>query len=276
MRLDRFLADHLGSRAEAARAIERGALVDGTTRPKSHRLAGGETVELPPHEVDDEPLDLPPVPIVWQDEHLLIVNKPAGLIVHPGAGHRRGTLVDALDGLLAGGDESRPGIVHRLDRDTSGLLVAARSAEAYRRLSAMVKQRAIERTYLALVKGKPDSRHGRIEAAIGRGRTDPTRISLDTDTPRSATTHFELVRSWPGYSLLEVRLETGRTHQIRVHLAALGLPVVGDPTYGVRDPRLGRQFLHASRLAFAHPFTDEPIEAHAPLPDDLELVLDQL
>ena len=190
---------------------------------------------------------------MWEDEHLLVIDKPAGLVVHPGAGHASGTLVDALAGKIAGGEPGRPGIVHRLDRDTSGLMVVARSQEAYDLLTGLVREHALERTYTALVKGRPRSRTGRIEAPIGRDRGDATRISLDSESAREAVTHFEVVELWPEHALLRVTLETGRMHQIRVHLQAVDLPVVGDPTYGVSEPLLGRQFLHASELAFPHP-----------------------
>jgi 23S rRNA pseudouridine1911/1915/1917 synthase len=213
---------------------------------------------------------------VWEDEHLLVVDKPAGLVVHPGAGHAGDTLVDALRGEVAGGDPERPGVVHRLDRDTSGLIALARSEEAYRRLTELVRARALERTYLALVGGRPRSREGRIEAAIGRDRHDPTRISLDTGTPRDAVTHFAVERLWPGHALLRVRLETGRMHQIRVHLAAIDLPVAGDPVYGTPDPLLGRQFLHAAELAFPHPFDGTQVEARSELPADLQAYLARL
>jgi 23S rRNA pseudouridine1911/1915/1917 synthase len=213
---------------------------------------------------------------VFEDEHLLVVDKPAGLVVHPGAGHAAGTLVDALAGEIAGGDPERPGIVHRLDRDTSGLLVVARSEEAHRRLSGLVRRRALERTYLALVRGRPRSRTGRIEAPVGRDRDDPTRISLDTDTPKAAVTHFEVERLWDDVALLRVRLETGRMHQIRVHLAAIDLPVAGDQVYGVPWEGLDRQFLHAAELAFPHPFGGERIETRSELPADLRAVVDAL
>ena len=252
-------------------------LVDGEPRPKSHRLAGGETVELEPPAAPAalEPEEVP-LRVAYEDEHLLVVDKPAGIVVHPSPGHATGTLVHGLLGRTAGGESpDRPGIVHRLDRDTSGLLVVARSEEAYRGLRNLVRRRALERRYKALVRGLPRSRTGKIEAPIGRDRHEPTRISLDTDTPRDAVTHFEVKRLLDGHALLDVRLETGRTHQIRVHLAAIGLPVVGDPVYGVTDPELGRQFLHAWRLAFTHPVTGEDVEVESPLPPELQAALER-
>ena len=270
----------VGSRAEAERLIEDGAVrVDERLVAKSHRLAAGEDVEVEPRVA--APVAPPPaaadVRIAYEDEHLFVIDKPAGLVVHPAAGHRAGTLVDLFGDRVAGGeDPARPGIVHRLDRDTSGLLVVARSPEAHRRLQALVKRRALEREYLALVAGRPRSRAGTIEAPIGRDRNDPTRHSLDTDTPRDAVTHFELVELLPRHALLRVRLETGRTHQIRVHLAAIELPVAGDPVYGkAGELELERQFLHAARLAFPHPFTGERIDVSSPLPTELETALDR-
>jgi 23S rRNA pseudouridine1911/1915/1917 synthase len=262
----------VGTRSLAERLVTSGGvLVDGRPRPKSYRLEGGEELEvvLPEPEVlEAEELSLP---VVYEDEHLLVVDKPAGLVVHPAGGHRSGTLVHGLLALgAAGGDPDRPGIVHRLDRDTSGLLVVARSEESHERLSRAIREREVDRRYLALVRGTPRSRTGRITAPIGRDRRDRTRHSLDTDTPRDAVTWFE-VREWLGErTLLDVRLETGRTHQIRVHLEAIDLPVCGDPVYGVAlDLGLERQFLHADRLSFAHPFTGEPVALESPLPDDL-------
>jgi 23S rRNA pseudouridine1911/1915/1917 synthase len=274
LRLDRYLAGlpEVGSRSAAERLLTAGTVrVDGSPPAKSRRLVGGEQIEL---ELPEAPLELEPqdvgLRIAYEDEHLLVVDKPAGVVVHPSAGHATGTLVHGvLARGAAGGDEERPGIVHRLDRDTSGLLVVARSEEAHRRLKRLVQRRELERTYRTLVRGRPRSRAGRIEAPIGRDRRDPTRQSLDTDRPRDAVTHFELVEQIGEYALLRVRLETGRTHQIRVHLAAIGLPVVGDAVYGAPDPALGRQFLHATRLAFTHPFTEARIEVESPLPADL-------
>ena len=275
-RLDRFLATHLGSRSAAERAVQAGALVNGIARPKSFRLEGGEEVEVQPVEPPAEVAPPPEPDIAWQDEHLLVVDKPAGLVVHPGHGHAQGTLVHALAGKIAGGDPERPGIVHRLDRDTSGLMVVARSEAAHERLQELVRERALERTYLALVRGRPRSRTGRIEAPIGRDRGDATRVSLDTDSPRDAITHFEVEQLWPEHALLRVKLETGRMHQIRVHLGAIDLPVVGDRTYGVPGADLSRQFLHAAELSFPHPFTGERIEARSELPPDLAAALETL
>jgi 23S rRNA pseudouridine1911/1915/1917 synthase len=281
-RLDRFLAalPEVRSRAAAERLLADGAVrVDGSPRAKSYRLGGGEEVEFEPPPRDEGALvaEEMALRVVWEDEHLLVVDKPAGVVVHPAPGHGRGTLVH---GLLArdigGGDPERPGIVHRLDRDTSGLMVVARSEDAYKRLQAMVRRRELERHYLALVVGRPRSRRGRIEAPIGRDRRNPFRQSLDTDTPREAITHFELVELLPQHALLDVGLETGRTHQIRVHLAEIDLPVAGDPVYGrPRELGLERQFLHSARLAFTHPFTGERVETESSLPPDLVEALDR-
>ncbi len=252
-------------------------LVDGVARSKSHRLAPGEEVRVALPPVEPEPAEEPePVglDIAWEDEHLLVVDKPAGVVVHPGAGHKRGTLAGALRGRGAvGGPEDRAGIVHRLDRDTSGLLVVARSEEAFSRLQRLVRRRALERQYLALVRGRPRSRRGRIEAPIGRDRNFATRQSLDTATPRDAVTHFEVEELLPEHTLLRVSLETGRTHQIRVHLSEIGLPVLGDRVYGVPGLGLERQFLHACRLAFPHPITREPVDVSSELPGELQEAL---
>jgi 23S rRNA pseudouridine1911/1915/1917 synthase len=283
-RLDRFLASlpEIGSRATAERLLESGeVLVDGRGRSKSHRLAGGEELEFEPPQRDTDAGSLEPeameLRIAYEDDDLVVVDKPAGVVVHPAPGHARGTLVHGLLAHeVAGGDAGRPGIVHRLDRDTSGLMVVARSEEAHRRLQGLVRRHELERHYSALVVGQPRSRTGRIEAPIGRDRRDPLRHSLDTDSPREAITHFDVSELLPRHTLLDVRLETGRTHQIRVHLAAIGLPVAGDPVYG-RPHELGlqRQFLHARRLAFLHPFTEETVDVESPLPADLQQALEQ-
>jgi 23S rRNA pseudouridine1911/1915/1917 synthase len=276
-RLDAFLAEPLGSRARAQRLIEAGAvLVDGRAAPKRHRLSAGEVVTVdeppaaPPADVPDAPYAVP-----YRDEYLLVVDKPAGVVVHPARGHQSGTLSQALSGVAAGGeDAARAGIVHRLDRDTSGLLVVARSEAVHRALRAALQAREITREYLALVEGRPPARTGTIDAPIGRDRRIRTRMSTDSDEPRPAITHFEIERALPRTTLLRVRLETGRTHQIRAHLRAIDHPVVGDPEYGTAG-RLGleRQFLHAARLAFDHPVTGERVDVSSPLPEDLQAAL---
>ncbi len=231
-----------------------------------------------------------PFTIAYEDAHLLVVDKPPGLVVHPARGHRTGTLAQLLGPAAAGGpDPERAGIVHRLDRDTSGLLLVARSDEAHRRLQRALAERRIVREYLALVHGRPPARTGTIEAPIGRDPRVRTRMAVDGAHPREARTHFEIERPLGPFTLLRLRLDTGRTHQIRVHLQAIGHPVVGDPEYG-RGPRrdgevpgvstsgtlgLQRQFLHAARLSFAHPFTDVPIDVLSPLPGDLQAALEQ-
>jgi 23S rRNA pseudouridine1911/1915/1917 synthase len=282
-RLDRALAARVevGTRSHAERLLEAGAVrVDGVARPKSHRLDAGAMIEIDLPDEADASLQPEPVsvPVVHEDEHLVVLDKPAGLVVHPGAGETSGTLAGQLLSLGAGGgsDPERPGIVHRLDRDTSGLLVVARSEPAHAALQEAIRRREVERRYLALVRGHPRSRAGRIDAPIGRDRRDPTRRSLDTDEPREAVTHFELREQLAEHALLDVRLETGRTHQIRVHLAAIDLPVAGDRQYGVKgDLGLERQFLHAYRLRFAHPVTGAEIEVQLPLPKDLENALER-
>jgi 23S rRNA pseudouridine1911/1915/1917 synthase len=277
-RLDAFLAGPLGSRARAQRLIEDGAVrVDGAVVPKRHRVSAGETVTV------EEPSAPAAAPVVapaqfavpYQDEHLLVVDKPAGVVVHPARGHASGTLAQALAGVAGGGEEGRAGIVHRLDRDTSGLLVVARTPEAHRRLKAALQAREITREYLALVEGRPPARRGTIDAAIGRDRRVRTRMSTDTDDPREAVTHFAIERALPQTTLLRVRLETGRTHQIRAHLLAIGHPVAGDPEYGTAGLLgLERQFLHATRLAFSHPVSGERVEVVSELPADLVAALE--
>lgn len=281
-RLDRALAERgeIATRTLAERLLAEGAVtVDGFVRPKSHRLQRGSVVEV---ELPGAVAGLEPEPVtvrvVYEDEHVVVVDKPAGMTVHPGAGTSSGTLASQLLTLGAAGgeDPERPGIVHRLDRDTSGLLVAARSQEALAALQEAIRTRAVERRYLALVRGRPRSRTGRVDAPIGRDRRDATRRSLDTDEPRAAVTWFEARELLAEHTLLDVRLETGRTHQIRVHLAAIDLPVAGDPVYGVRgDVGLERQFLHAYRLRFVHPVTGSELDLESPLPADLGIALER-
>jgi 23S rRNA pseudouridine1911/1915/1917 synthase len=278
-RLDSFLAQPLGSRAQAQGLIESSRVrVDGRVRPKRHAVKPGEVIVVDQRE--------PPVvgngvradfSIAYDDEYLLVVDKPAGVVVHPARGHWTGTLAQALEGVAAGGEEPwRAGIVHRLDRDTSGLLVVAKNDGVHRELKSLLARRLLRREYAALVDGRPSARTGTIEAPIGRDRRDRALMSIDSDAPRAARTHFEIERVLPAATLLRVILETGRTHQIRVHLAAIGHPVCGDPQYGVAGRcGLERQFLHAQRLTFDHPVTGEPIDVRSALPDDLVEALER-
>ncbi len=211
-----------------------------------------------------------PFSVAWEDEHLIVVDKGPGLVVHPGRGHRDDTLAQLLASELAGGEAERAGIVHRLDRDTSGLMVVARSEQAHRRLQAALAARRVEREYTALVEGRPPSRTGTVDAPVGRDPRVRTRMAVGGAGAREARTHFELDRALPRSSLLRLRLETGRTHQIRVHMSAIGHPVAGDPEYGTPGLYgLERQFLHATRLAFPHPIGGERIEVFSALPPDL-------
>jgi 23S rRNA pseudouridine1911/1915/1917 synthase len=277
-RLDVFLAAHAGSRAAAQRLIDAGrVLVDGAPpRAKRQTLRGGERLEVSEGGVAEEP-DLPPADygVAYEDEHLLVVDKPAGVVVHPARGHRTGTLAQALATVAAGGSRpDRAGIVHRLDRDTSGLLLVARSEQAHAELTALIAARAVTREYLALVEGRPAARTGTIEAPLGRDRHVRTRTSTDTADPRPAVTHFAVERALPDSTLLRVRLETGRTHQIRAHLKAIGHPVAGDPEYGRAGLYgLERQFLHAERLALIHPVSGARLDVRSPLPEDLVAAL---
>jgi 23S rRNA pseudouridine1911/1915/1917 synthase len=277
-RLDVFLAGHVGSRAAAQRLIEAGRVrVDGEARAKRHAVAPGERVEVatadgaPQATAADARFS-----VAYEDDDVLVVDKPAGVVVHPGQGHEQGTLAQALAGRVAGGaNPERAGIVHRLDRDTSGLLVVARTERAYAALREALAQRCVTREYLALVEGRPPARAGTIDAPLGRDRRARTRMSTDTDEPRPAVTHFRVERALPACTLLRVRLETGRTHQIRAHLLAIGHPVLGDREYGRAALGLRRQFLHATRLAFAHPVTGAAVEVSSPLPADLAAALER-
>jgi 23S rRNA pseudouridine1911/1915/1917 synthase len=278
-RLDSLLAKQasVGSRARAQALIEAGAVtVDGRRQRKSHLLAQGQVVALTFAETAEphpEGSDEVPYEVIYEDGYLMVVNKPPSVVVHPAPGHWTGTLAQALAGRARGGSSGRPGIVHRLDRDTSGLLIVAKTHTAHRALQALIRARKIRREYRALVEGRPQSRSGLIDAPIGRDRKFRTRISLHTDNPRSARTHFWLLEAFSGTTLLGVSLETGRTHQIRVHLAAIGHPVCGDRDYGGsgcgRSLGLGRQFLHSAKLSFGHPETGQKLCFEAPLSPDL-------
>jgi 23S rRNA pseudouridine1911/1915/1917 synthase len=223
------------------------------------------------------PAEAPPPRVVHADEWLAVIEKPAGLVVHPAPGHRGPTLVDVLGDVLGGGgDPERPGIVHRLDRDTSGLMLVARGDEAHRRLAAMIKAREVRREYSALVEGRPRSRAGTIDAPLGRDHRAPERRAVGGRGGREARTHFRVAELLPADALLEVRLETGRTHQVRVHLAAIGHPVAGDPRYGHAGRHgLTRQFLHSARLGLRHPFTGEELAYRSELPEDLAEALER-
>jgi 23S rRNA pseudouridine1911/1915/1917 synthase len=277
-RLDRFLAVPLGSRARAQALIDDGRVrVDGALRPKRHLVAPGEAIEVDDVIAESETAPVEPAPfeVAYEDEHLLVVDKPAGVVVHPARGHWSGTLAQALDGRAAGGEEPwRAGIVHRLDRDTSGLLVVAKNDAVHRALKSLLAARRLSREYLALVDGHPPARTGTIDAPIGRHRRDRKLMSIDSDDAREARTHFEIEQLLPDAALLRVSLDTGRTHQIRVHMAAIGHPVCGDPQYGTKG-RFGleRQFLHATRLAFTHPVTGAEVDVRSELPADLAAAL---
>jgi 23S rRNA pseudouridine1911/1915/1917 synthase len=286
-RLDRALALLTGwSRAEVTRLIDDGAvLVGGRAVAKSHRLEAGALVELLSEPEPDQPPGAEPVPVDvrFADDDLVVVSKPAGLVVHPGAGHAGGTLVNGLlhrfPDLAEVGDPARPGIVHRLDRDTSGLMLVARSPRAYDVLVAALARREVDRRYLALVWGRFDAPRGVIDAPIGRSPTRRTRMAI-RDEGRAARTAYEVRHEYdtPSLSLLECRLETGRTHQLRVHLSAVGHAVVGDAAYRGDRPSLrpGRPFLHAHRLGLDHPTTGQHLTFEDPLPPELASVLDGL
>lgn len=286
-RVDRALALLTGwSRAEVARLIDDGAvLVGGQPVAKSHRLEAGALVELLSEPPPDRPPGPEPVPVDvrFADDDLMVVSKPAGLVVHPGAGHPDGTLVNGLldrfPELAAVGDPARPGIVHRLDRDTSGLMLVARSRRAFDALVAALARREVDRRYLALVWGRFDAPRGVVDAPIGRSPTRRTRMAV-RDQGRAARTAYEVRAEYedPTVSLVECKLETGRTHQLRVHLGAVGHAVVGDAAYRGDRPalRLDRPFLHAYRLALAHPTTGQHLTFEDPLPPELASVLDEL
>ncbi|HLU53515.1 MAG TPA: RluA family pseudouridine synthase [Acidimicrobiia bacterium] len=285
-RLDKVVSVLGGiSRAAARRIVDAAAAtLDGEAFPARHRVAAGQILSFPaPEEVEGiEPEDVP-FEVVYEDEDVIVVDKPAGLVVHPGAGRDRGTLVAGLlhrRPELAGiGDPERPGIVHRLDRDTSGLLVVAGSDLGYEGLREQVAAREMEREYLALVDGLFEVPTGTVDAPIARDHNRPTRRRVDP-TGRPARTHYRLERAFPEaqMSLLAVRLETGRTHQIRVHLAAIDHPLAGDPVYrpGPDRVEVPRLFLHACRLGFIHPRTGEELTFESPLPEDLAAVLERL
>jgi 23S rRNA pseudouridine1911/1915/1917 synthase len=284
-RLDRYVTDQLPdlSRGTVQGLIESGRVrVDGQQRKPKFRMTPGEvvSVEIPPPRIDEILPDPIPLAIVYEDADVIVVDKPAGMVVHPAPGHPRGTLANALlahvPGISVGGSQ-RPGIVHRLDKDTSGLIVAAKTDRGRTALVTQWESRSVEKTYLALVSGSVEDEQATIDAPIGRDPKHRQRMAV-VRSGRPAVTHFRVVERFPDTTLLEVSIETGRTHQIRVHLAFIGHPIVGDQIYGrarPTDPHLERQFLHASALGFRLP-DGEALRVEAPLPPDLQTVLEEL
>lgn len=273
------------SRSAAQRLVDDGDVtVDGEAKSRSTRVQRGQLVVIDQPEPEEIVHEVPEVlepTILHEDAQLVVVDKPIGLVTHASPGSPGPSLASVLAarGLAGGGQEDRPGIVHRLDKETSGLLVVARDAETLDALQKMMRKREIEREYVALVHGRPPSIAGRIEAPIGRDPVNRTRRAIDGIGARPAVTHFELLEAFPEYTLEAVHLETGRTHQIRVHFAAIGHPVVGDPVYGPSSSDtlgLRHQALHAHRLAFDHPATGERLELTSPLPGEFQAALDQL
>ena len=271
------------TRSAAQRLLEEGRVtLNGKPLAKNYKLTGGETlaVSLP----DPEPLDaLPqdiPLDVVFEDADVIVVNKPKGLVVHPAPGHPDGTLVNALlhhcGGSLSGvGGALRPGIVHRIDRDTSGLIIAAKNDFAHQALAAQLQDHSLARTYECIAMGGFREDRGTVDAPIGRHPADRKKMAV-IPTGRPAVTHWEVLARFPGFTHLRCRLETGRTHQIRVHLAYLGRPILGDPVYGKPAPGLQGQCLHAAGLRFVHPRTGKTVELSCPLPEEFQAQLQRL
>ena len=287
-RLDAWLAGQLPdvTRSAAARLCEEGRVTAaGKPLAKNYRLGGGEAVSvtLPdPEPVDVAPQDIP-LDVVYEDSDVIVVNKPKGLVVHPAPGHPDGTLVNALlhhcgDSLSGIGGELRPGIVHRIDKDTSGLIIAAKNDAAHAALAAQLKDHSLARTYVCLVCGRIRDDVGTIDAPIGRHPTDRKKMAVTQKNSRSAVTHWRVLERFAAYTLVECRLETGRTHQIRVHMAYRGHPILGDMVYGHKKPELGQrsQCLHAKELRFVHPRTGEPVTVSCGLPDYFTALLEKL
>ena len=286
-RLDAFLASSLDglTRSQATRLIESGEVaVNGRAVSKSYKLAGGEdiVVTLPePEPVEAVPQDIP-LDVVYEDADVIVVNKPSGMVVHPAPGHPDGTLVNALlyhcAGTLSGiGGALRPGIVHRIDRDTSGLIIAAKNNAAHQYLSAQLADHTLARTYECIVVGALREDRGTVDAPIARHPTDRKRMAVIAGG-REAVTHWEVIARYPGYTHVRCRLETGRTHQIRVHMAYIGHPILGDTVYGAKKevPGLTGQCLHAVGLRFLHPRTHEVVELSCPLPDEFTSMLQKI
>ncbi len=282
LRVDVVLATRaeVGSRSQAALLCDdRAVAIEGTARAKSTRVASGQIISVTfPESVAPEPTTgAAPVRLAYEDRWLLVVDKPAGMVVHQAKGHASGTLVDALiEHAPAGGESYRPGIVHRLDKGTSGLLVVAKDVGVHRRLQQMIRDREVDRRYLALVHGDLTASTGTIEAPIGRDPHRRKTMAVGGAAARDAVTHFVVLERLGAFTLVEARLQTGRTHQIRVHFLAIGHPVVGDPTYARRDVAgLGRQFLHSHSLSFLHPVGGDEVSVRSDLPSDLQDVLER-
>jgi 23S rRNA pseudouridine1911/1915/1917 synthase len=297
-RLDQFLARQAGfSRARLQRWLKAGLVrVNGQARPASYKVRPGDRIEFTPPTPEATRLEAEALPldIVFEDRDILVINKPPGLVVHPGAGHRGGTLLNALlahcPALKEIGDVSRPGLVHRLDKDTSGLMVAAKTARAHESLVRQFQAQQVKKTYVALVWGRLKSPTGEISREIGRHPSERQKMSIHARRGKAAATGWRVLREFPGpVTLVELTPKTGRTHQLRVHLASLGHPVVGDATYGggaarlkaepklkALKPLVTRQLLHARSLGFTHPRSGEALAFEAPLPEDFQAVLDKL
>ena len=289
LRLDAFLAEVAEdlSRTRAQKLIAQGFVLLGDTAvEKSRKVKAGECYTLLLPEIKEELAATPqniPLDVVYEDDDVIVVNKPTGMVVHPAPGHTEGTLVNALlyhcAGTLSGiGGERRPGIVHRIDKDTSGLIIAAKNDLAHRRLAAQLRDHTLARTYECIVVGNIHSDAGTVNAPIGRHPTDRKRMAVTEKHSRDAITHYEVIARYPGYTHLRCRLETGRTHQIRVHLAYLGHPIWGDTVYGAKTPVKGLtgQCLHAVGLTFLHPRTGEQITLSCPLPEEFTEALRKL
>lgn len=287
-RIDAWLAAHVEglTRSAAARLLESGGVaVNGASAAKNYRLTGGETVEVTRPEAEEiavEPQDIP-LDVVYEDQDVIVVNKPVGLVVHPAPGHPDGTLVNALlhrcgDSLSGIGGERRPGIVHRIDKDTSGLIIAAKNDFAHQFLSAQLSDHTLGREYEAVVHGGFRDDAGTVDAPIGRHPVDRKRMAVTPKNSKPAVTHYEVIARYRGYTRILCRLETGRTHQIRVHMASIGHPLLGDGVYGAPCPEKGLegQCLHARRLKFIHPRTGQLVRLEAPLPEYFTQVISRL
>ena len=287
-RLDSFLAAGMEelTRSAAQRLIGEGRVsVNGRPAAKSYKIVGGETVQvaLPEPEITDVVAQDIPLDVVYEDDDVIVVNKPVGLVVHPAPGHPDGTLVNALlhhcgDSLSGIGGEKRPGIVHRIDRDTSGLIIAAKNDLAHQALAAQLQDHSLARTYEAVVIGNLRQDTGTVDAPIGRHHTDRKKMAVTDHGGRNAVTHYEVLERYQGYTYVRCRLETGRTHQIRVHMAHIGHPIYGDTVYGAKKPAPGMtgQCLHAVGLRFIHPRTGEPVEVSCGLNEEFERLLRKL